>query len=1510
MLSLYAVLAVASLLGTQHVSAATPTLIKPVQNIDIPWMKGSSDSTDSDPARAAIAVEGGTVSIDVFKHFERLTGYTLSAVSDAPAVATVALDNTLMKLTVISPGSVNIRLIAQKDGSPSIVDTFQAVFTKIGDVTGDGVVTAADALYITKVVNAKTPLTAAEINMLDINRDGVVTSADASYLLSTYVGKSGTPAADSAVVTLKSVNDAPYILNARITALNTLGSPADLQQIKKGFKLSASYDYWDMEDEQEGSSAIRWFKGKLQDGTDKVAIAGATTANYVIQPDDEQYYLFAELTPQTAAGAKGDTVRLDAGRVPDTTPPTVVNVEKPADSTYVQGDRLVFKVKLSEPVMIDGGPPSLGLVIGTETRSAEYDAQLSSPDTLVFAYTVVNNDLAPGGIAIGAVSLSSGVTVGDLAGNAADFTLGSIPTGNVKVDAVKPWISQVTAPDAGTYVAGNRLRFKLQMSEPVLLTGAAPVLDLQLGAASKSAEYNAVESTATLLVFDYTAADGDLAVNGIEVGPLRLSGAAAIKDAAGNPATLSFSPIDGSVIKVDAVAPSAVRLDKPADGRYAAGKQLTFTVHIDETITIAGGAPTLPLTLGTVGKNALYDAAASTATDLIFTYAIANGDNAPNGIGVAPMVAGPGVIMADAAGNPVRWLIGTVDATGVIADTAAPVVDSFLPAHQAVNVAPGSDLAINFNEPVVAVDGKNVRIRNYDGNAVVQTYAVNDTSSVTVNVYQVTLKNASLNNNNEYYIEIDAGAFKDLAGNEYAGISGNNGWKFAAPDTIAPTVTSLTPADDTTNVTPATPLSITFSENVVAGNGKFIYIRQASNSVAVATYSVTDTTYVTISGKTVNVANPSLQEGQSYYIEVDSGAFVDLSGNAFAGMSGPSAWNFTIPDVTPPTIVSRTPANGAVDAAVSGSLSITFSENVVPVTGKSAKIRRASDQNIITAISVTDTTTVTVSGSVVTMAHPNLADETDYYVEMDAGAFRDTAGNDFAGISGSAGWSFKTADTTPPVVLTRSPQANQTGVSKTADFTLTFSEPIALGDLSKNVRLFQVGNPSPVVTYSVYQAVYVTLGTSSVTIKNPGLSDDQEYYIEIDGGAFKDQAGNPFAGISGPSQWNFSTPDSRTMTAADAEEFSEAQMLSSGGAVLELTLVGDSFADSLADADIEIFNAPPGLTVSYAAKITASTAYVFLNYDGTDFDENVTNFTVKVKGTGLKSGRALTSNPLTITATIETFDYVSLSPVNGAANVNKTDNLVLTFDKNVTAVSDKTIRLYYKTNNQLAATISATDTAKVKISGKTVTIEQAGLRILQEYYVMIDPGAFKYEDGSTFVGIEQNTAWTLKTTLQTLTGPFISEYDDGGDGRRAIEIMLYDNTITTSVTGYSIDVYRYVGNQISITNYPILELWNNVPYIGINRTFYDPFDKANIWYVNEDNLILDDPPFNAIVLKKNSQVYDVLGDPTATTYKPFLSDGGTLVRIQGIKGGTSSFDIDQWNIFPKGTFQYLGSHTP
>lgn len=75
--------------------------------------------------------------------------------------------------------------------------------------------------------------------------------------------------------------------------------------------------------------------------------------------------------------------------------------------------------------------------------------------------------------------------------------------------------------------------------------------------------------------------------------------------------------------------------------------------------------------------------------------------------------------------------------------------------------------------------------------------------------------------------------FTDLAGNRDAGLSGSTAWNFgtAATDTTPPTLLSLSPADDGSNVAAGANLVLRFDEAVVAGSGN-ITIRSGARRCA------------------------------------------------------------------------------------------------------------------------------------------------------------------------------------------------------------------------------------------------------------------------------------------------------------------------------------------------------------------------------------------------------------------------------------------------------------------------------------------------------------------------------------------------------------------------------------------------------------------------------------------------------------------------------------------------------
>ncbi|MFM6412087.1 MAG: S8 family serine peptidase, partial [Planktothrix sp.] len=115
-------------------------------------------------------------------------------------------------------------------------------------------------------------------------------------------------------------------------------------------------------------------------------------------------------------------------------------------------------------------------------------------------------------------------------------------------------------------------------------------------------------------------------------------------------------------------------------------------------------------------------------------------------------------------------------------------------------------------------------------------------------------------------------------------------------------------------------------------------------------------------------------------------------------------------DTTPPTVSSFSPVDNATGVAVGANLVVNFSEAIQKGSGNIV-IKKVSDNSVVETIAVTNSN-VTVSGSQLTINPTNdLAQGTDYYVEIAAGAIKDIAGNNYAGITGSSTWNFKTQGT-------------------------------------------------------------------------------------------------------------------------------------------------------------------------------------------------------------------------------------------------------------------------------------------------------------------------------------------------------------------------------------------------------------------------------------------------------------------------------------------------------------------
>ena len=260
------------------------------------------------------------------------------------------------------------------------------------------------------------------------------------------------------------------------------------------------------------------------------------------------------------------------------------------------------------------------------------------------------------------------------------------------------------------------------------------------------------------------------------------------------------------------------------------------------------------------------------------------------------------VYRADASGT-IRVIIDLADdQTGTyhlygltneeLPDTAGPRMVTLSPADDATGVLVVRDLVVTFDEDVVAGPGS-IAITNLTDATGIVIPASN--AQVTVAGPVLTIDpTADLDPLKQYAVLIDTNALVDLAGNPFGGITNSTTWNFttAEIDLTAPTIATLSPADDADDMSTGADLAITFDEEIRKGAGN-IQIKRTDDDTVFETIAVT-AVVVTVDGPGVTIdPTGNLAVATGYYVEIAPGAIEDLSGNDFAGIAGNSTWNFT-----------------------------------------------------------------------------------------------------------------------------------------------------------------------------------------------------------------------------------------------------------------------------------------------------------------------------------------------------------------------------------------------------------------------------------------------------------------------------------------------------------------------------------------------------------------------------------------------------------------------------------------
>jgi hypothetical protein len=471
-------------------------------------------------------------------------------------------------------------------------------------------------------------------------------------------------------------------------------------------------------------------------------------------------------------------------------------------------------------------------------------------------------------------------------------------------------------------------------------------------------------------------------------------------------------------------------------------------------------------------------------------------------------------------------------------DTTAPTVDGVSPGDGTSDVSISTTVVVTFSEEM-ATSLTNGAFSLKQGVATVSG-SFHWNSARTAMTFT---PDSDLLYSTTYTVTIGTGAC-DPAANSLASAFTSSFTTTAAPDTTAPTVTDVLPADGANSVSIGTTISMTFSEAM-------------SESSASEPFSLAPTvggSYLWTSS-TVCVFTPtsSLPYGTEYSVSVNAG-LKDLAGNAVQAFTS----IFTSeaqPDTTNPVISAIAPEDGALVTTSSPTISASFSDDVSGVNSNSASIK-VDDVDITSSATVSSTGFSYVASSLTDGMHS---------VSV---SISDAAGN-----PASLSWTF-TVDATDPSVQGVVPDNGASGVAIDGTVQVTFSEPMSTSTVE---NAFSLNGGSAVI------GTFAWNSDNSVMTFTPtsALAYGTTYTVSIGVGA-SDPAGNTIHAFSS----SFTTTVAPDITPPSISGYVDGQQITD---IAVTPTVGASFADSQSGIDASrTIVMVDGVDVTASATISAT----------------------------------------------------------------------------------------------------------------------------------------------------------------------------------------------------------------------------------------------------------------------------------------------------------------------------------
>lgn len=428
-----------------------------------------------------------------------------------------------------------------------------------------------------------------------------------------------------------------------------------------------------------------------------------------------------------------------------------------------------------------------------------------------------------------------------------------------------------------------------------------------------------------------------------------------------------------------------------------------------------------------------------------------------------------------------------VNAT-MTSDSTPPLATAFAPLDNAASVPVTSTPTITFNENVKKGTGS-ILIKRSSDSSTFESIDVT-TSQVTVTGAAVTITpSANFANSTGYYIEIPAAAIEDIAGNDYAGISGATAWNFT---TIAASVLPSATETFTTGWRVLPTGASTSADYYAEGNGQGTFAR-----FDLGIFNMTKLDFGLSGASTIT----SVQSAEFTLTHNDrtftQGTEVEFffttdaaTGKTFdaAQVNGINNSQFTFAPISLGKFPYTPKAGGQKD---------TFTLDLAAAgPALVSRLNTGEDFSIIIA-ATTPMAAVTYSGK------GNTFDPGDPSLKLTV--------NETTGV-----------DTTAPAVAFFTPADGSGGLPISSNLRINFNELVQKGTAG-TITIFRSSDNSVFEAIPV-TSTRVTVNLGTVTI-DPAASLESagSYYVQITSGAIEDTSGNDFAGIADTTTWNFST---------------------------------------------------------------------------------------------------------------------------------------------------------------------------------------------------------------------------------------------------------------------------------------------------------------------------------------------------------------------------------------------------